>query len=409
MQNQSVHKHLQHRLEQNYENNRPVIGITMGDPAGIGPEIIVSALSSVSIHQICRPIVIGDIGVIEKAVLLKNCKLNINKIPSHYYYDENNDGGGDFSDLSFSADTINVLNLSNLKSPNVSFKDVSKENLKVQSAMMVSAFKPSQETGQAMIDYITKAVELCMSRKITAMVTAPITKTAFQMAGSQFHGHTELIAHRTFTHDYAMMLAGDRLKVVLVTIHIPLAQVSGQLTIDNIVKTIRIAGTALKNNFGIKKPRIAVAGLNPHSGENGMFGNEEERIILPAVKKAKEMLSLEYADEALSLECTKDREVNNISGFDIDGPFPPDTIFYHAAQGKYDCVICMYHDQGLIPFKLLHFSDGVNTTLGLPIIRTSVDHGTAYDIAWQNRADHTSLVQAIKMAVLQACSLNNRS
>lgn len=351
--------------------NRPIIGITMGDPAGIGPEIIVAALSSSTVHKICRPFVLGDASVMEKAVRLKNSKLTVNQISADY--------DGNFSALKFFDNTINVLNLSDLQ-----FDKLSAENFK-------DIVKPSKETGEAMIAYITRAVDLCVSSQISAMVTAPITKTALQMAGSEFHGHTELIARRCGAADYAMMLAGDRLKVVLVTIHIPLSKVSASLTVESIVKTIRVAGTSLKNNFGIKRPKIAVAALNPHAGESGMFGNEEESIICPAVKEAIEA------------------ELNNGSRFDIEGPFPPDTIFYHASQGKYDCVICMYHDQGLIPFKLLHFSDGVNTTLGLPIIRTSVDHGTAYDIAWQNRADHSSLVQAIKMAVLQACSLNNQS
>ncbi|MBF0230223.1 MAG: 4-hydroxythreonine-4-phosphate dehydrogenase PdxA [Desulfamplus sp.] len=354
------------------------IAITMGDPAGIGPEIIVSALASPIIHEICNPIVIGDSGIIEMAIKLRNSDLKIYEISDSYH--------GDFSDISFAHDTINVLNLSNL-SP----KYIHSKNL-------------SAESGLAMIKYIVKAVDLAMVKKISAIVTAPITKTALKMAGCKFHGHTELIADQTNTNDYSMMLAGERLKVVLVTIHIPLSEVSSRLTVDNIVKTINIAGIALKRNFGIKRPRIAVAGLNPHSGESGMFGNEESSIIAPAIKKAKEIL-LDIRD---GQEC-KDNGGFDIDEFVIDGPFPPDTIFYHASQGKYDCVICMYHDQGLIPFKLLHFNDGVNTTLGLPIVRTSVDHGTAYDIAWQNKANHTSLVEAVKMAVAQANSLNNQS
>ncbi len=372
MQNNSIsrgHKDKQQIVEKLSEN-RPVIGITMGDPAGIGPEIIVGALNSPLIHKICNPVVIGDIAVMEKAVHLKNCKLNINEISADY--------DANFSNLKFVDNTINVLNLSSLS--HLQFKNFYSENFK-------DRFQASKESGEAMISYIERAVDLCMSGQISAMVTAPITKTSLKIAGCRFHGHTELIANRTNTDDYAMMLAGERLKVVLVTIHIPLSEVHKSLTVESIFKTIKISGIALQKNFGIKNPIIAVAGLNPHSGENGMFGTEEESIILPAVVKAKELLS----------------EVS------IEGPFPPDTIFYHAANGRYDCVICMYHDQGLIPFKLLHFSDGVNTTLGLPIIRTSVDHGTAYDIAWQNRADHSSLVQAIKMAVIQARSLNNQS
>jgi 4-hydroxythreonine-4-phosphate dehydrogenase len=175
-----------------------------------------------------------------------------------------------------------------------------------------------------------------------------------------------------------MMLAGKRLRVVLVTIHIPLCQVAKSLTIQNILQTIGLTRDSLVRRFGIPCPKLAVAGLNPHAGENTMFGDEEEKIIMPAVEVARKQ------------------------GFDIDGPLPPDTVFFHAVNGRYDAVICMYHDQGLIPFKLVHFKDGVNTTLGLPIIRTSVDHGTAYDIAWKGIADPTSLVEAIHMAAFQA-------
>ncbi|MBF0210621.1 MAG: 4-hydroxythreonine-4-phosphate dehydrogenase PdxA [Desulfamplus sp.] len=341
---------------------RPLIGITMGDPAGIGPEVIVGALSSDSIHYICRAVVFGDFEIMKMAVKLKNSNLKVCEIDGDY--------DGNFSEFNFCANTIYVLNLSSLEAKYIEAKNI------------------SATTGLSVINYINRAVDFALNKKISAMVTAPITKTALKMAGSQFHGHTELIAHRTGTKDYAMMLAGDRLKVVLVTIHIALSEVPKSLTVDNIVRTIKIAGLSLKRNFAIKEPRIAVAGLNPHSGEDGMFGDEEIKIITPAVEMAKELLA-------------------NSGSFQIDGPFPPDTIFYNAANGNYDCVICMYHDQGLIPFKLLHFSDGVNTTLGLPIIRTSVDHGTAYNIAWKNRADHTSLFQAIKMAVVQADSLQN--
>ncbi|MBU2455299.1 MAG: 4-hydroxythreonine-4-phosphate dehydrogenase PdxA, partial [Proteobacteria bacterium] len=210
------------------------------------------------------------------------------------------------------------------------------------------------------------------------LVTCPITKTALKLAGSQFHGHTEMLAHRTNTQEYAMMLAGKKLKVVLVTIHIPISQVSASLTTENIIEKIRLTHFSLKNRFNIKAPKIAVAGLNPHSGEASMFGHEEEDIIAPAVRLAKK------------------------EGLDIHGPLPPDTVFFQAVNAKYDAVVCMYHDQGLIPFKLIHFKDGVNTTLGLPIIRTSVDHGTAYDIAWHGIADPSSLTEAIKMAAFQA-------
>ncbi|MEZ4568532.1 MAG: 4-hydroxythreonine-4-phosphate dehydrogenase PdxA, partial [Desulfobacterales bacterium] len=203
-------------------------------------------------------------------------------------------------------------------------------------------------------------------------------KTALKLAGSEYHGHTELLAVRSGASEYAMMMTGDRLCVVLVTIHIPFQEIARRLSIDRIMSIIEITDDSLKERFGIANPKIAVAGLNPHAGESGMFGDEEARIIGPAV------------------------EFSQKNGIDVSGPYPPDTVFYKALKGEFDAVVCMYHDQGLIPFKMIHFSDGVNTTLGLPIIRTSVDHGTAYDIAGKGIADPGSLIQAIRLAALQA-------
>ena len=325
----------------------PVIGITMGDPAGIGPEIIIKALNEPYLYSICRPVIIGDSHILKKTLDLLAFQLQVHII------DDPEQGRFKFKTL----DTLNV------------------------SQFNIEHFKPSApciETGIAMQDYVVKGVDLALNRKINALVTCPITKTALKLAGSNFHGHTELLAHRTGTKDYAMMLAGQTLRVVLVTIHIPLAQVSANLTIEGIIKKIRLTHTSLRTRFNLKKPRIAVAGLNPHSGEASMFGREEEDIIMPAVRISQE------------------------EGIDVHGPLPPDSVFYHAMRGQYDAVVCMYHDQGLIPFKLIHFSDGVNTTLGLPIIRTSVDHGTAYDIAWKGIADPSSLMEAVKMAAFQA-------
>ncbi len=327
----------------------PVIGITMGDPAGIGPEIIIKALNNPQIHTICRPLIIGDSHIIEKALNLLSVKHQIHIIddPEQGY---------------FKPKILDMIN--------ASFINIKKFNPAI----------PCIETGTAMQEYIIRGIDLALNHKINGIVTCPITKTALKLAGSDFHGHTELLAHRTDTKDYAMMLAGKTLRVVLVTIHIPLAQVPSSLTCEDIIKKIRLTHVSLKERFNIKKPRIAVAGLNPHSGEASMFGHEEEDIIVPAVRLSKE------------------------AGVDVYGPLPPDTVFYHALKGCYDAVVCMYHDQGLIPFKLIHFKDGVNTTLGLPIIRTSVDHGTAYDIAWKGIADPLSLIEAIKMAAFQADS-----
>lgn len=327
--------------------NRPVIGISMGDPAGIGPEIIVKALNTPNVHEVCQPIVIGDTTILKRALKFLPVPLNITPVdhPANAIDD---------------SKTISIINRSNL------------------DKTVIGLPSPTIETGKAMENYIITGVNLAQNKEIDGLVTCPITKTGLKIAGSRFHGHTELIADQTGTREFAMMLAGDRLRVVLVTIHIPIATVPKSLTIQNILQTIGLTQESLVNRFGIPSPKLAVAGLNPHAGEASMFGNEEEKIIMPAVNLAREQ------------------------GLNIDGPLPPDTVFFHAVNGRYDAVICMYHDQGLIPFKLVHFKDGVNTTLGLPIIRTSVDHGTAYDIAWKGIADPTSLVEAIYMAAFQA-------
>ncbi len=330
-------------------DHRPVIGITMGDPVGIGPEIIVSALDDPLLYTVCRPLVLGDQSVMERAIDLKSARMDIHTTgtPSGGVY-----GHG----------TMDLFPLSRL------------------DAATLQAGHPTPGTGRAMIDYITTGVDLAMDGKIQAMATCPITKTAMKLAGSKFHGHTELIADRTRTPRVAMMMAGDRLRVVLVTIHIPLCEVATRLNPAEILATIVLAAKSLQSRFGIPNPRITVAGLNPHAGEAGMFGSEEQTLIAPAVAQAQ------------------------ARGIDASGPFPPDTLFYNAINHKCDAVVCMYHDQGLIPFKMIHFNDGVNTTLGLPIIRTSVDHGTAYDIAWKGVADPSSLAAAIKMAALQAAT-----
>jgi 4-hydroxythreonine-4-phosphate dehydrogenase len=319
----------------------------MGDPVGIGPEIILKALLSPSIYSNCKPLIIGDVGVLEIAKKNTSSFLKINDLKTSV-------------SGKYQSGQIDVLCLSELDKDKISWG------------------KPTLQTGKAMVKYITTAIDMAISGNIDAIVTCPINKAAMQKAGSKLSGHTELLAEYTSTKDFVMMLAGKKLRVVLVTIHIPLKNVSAELSTERIVKTIQITCRALHNRFGFEKPRIAVAGLNPHAGEERMFGDEEEKIISPAI----------------DLACKQ--------GFDVSGPFPPDTVFYHAAKGYYEAVVCMYHDQGLIPFKMLHFTDGVNTTLGLPIIRTSVDHGTAYDIAGTGKADPGSLVAAINMATEQA-------
>lgn len=335
------------------EKNRPVIGITAGDPAGIGPEIILSALSRPEIYDLCKPLIVGDIGIFAAAKRITGSAMDLKPV-------------SDPSEGSYYHGKIDILSVSGLAADEISWGN------------------PTVRTGKAMAEYVIAATDMAVNRKIAAVVTCPINKKAMHMAGFHYNGHTELIAERTGTKDFVMMLAGDRLRVSLVTIHIPLIRVSNSISTDNIIKTIRITGKGLYERFGIDSPRIAVAGLNPHAGENGIFGDEEECIIRPAL------------------------EISAKEGHDVSGPFPPDTIFYNALRGNYDAVVCMYHDQGLIPFKIIHFTDGVNTTLGIPIIRTSVDHGTAYDIAGKGKADPGSLIAAIKMAAFQASCLNKR-
>ena len=325
----------------------PVIGITMGDPLGIGPEILVKALQNPELYRQCIPVVLGDPGILQTALSRFGIPLKLHKIDQPKQFKKKTGY--------LNLIPVSVLNLDMANPPS-----------------MTAAI------GKAMADYIHAGVDLALSGRIDALVTCPITKTGLKMAGSRFHGHTELIAHQTGTQKFSMMLAGKTLKVVLVTIHMPLSRVPETLTRENILETILVTATDLKTRFNVPAPRLAVAGLNPHAGEQGLFGNEEQQIILPAVRAARDR------------------------GMAIEGPLPPDTVFNYAIHNGCDAVVCMYHDQGLIPFKLLHFKDGVNITLGLPIIRTSVDHGTAYDIAWKGCADPTSLLEAVKMAVLQA-------
>ena len=317
-----------------FSSEKNIIGITMGDPVSIAPEIIVKAFKEEN-KEFDDIIVLGDANLLKS---FDNIKVNIVTGVEEY-----------------KKGFLNVLNLSDLKE--------------------IKHGKPNFETSKAMMLYIEKGVELALESKIKGIVTAPINKYAMQKAGYNFPGHTEFLAHKTNTKNVFMMFAGGfKLKIVLVTIHIPLKEVASFITYAKVLETIEITFKFLKKYSGKTKPRIAVAGLNPHAGEGGLFGDEEEKKIVPAIKKAKE------------------------KGIDVSGPYPPDTIFLNAKNESFDAFISMYHDQALIPFKLLHFDDGVNVTLGLPIIRTSVDHGTAYDIAGKNSASPKSLLAAIRMA-----------
>jgi 4-hydroxythreonine-4-phosphate dehydrogenase len=322
----------------------PIIGITMGDPSGIGPEIIVKALADPEIYALCTPVVLGD-----PEVLL----WEIRQLPA----------------ISLQVKTI--AKIAEAEGIPGQMDLLALSDLNQDSAI---PGKPCPEGGKAMVKYILTAVEMAKTGELSAMVTCPINKASMNDAGYKFEGHTQLIAHLTDTSDYIMMLAGEKLRVTLVTIHCALKDVPYKINKENILKTIRITHAALRDDFGIMKPAIAVAALNPHGGESGLFGSEEIEIIQPAVEAAEK------------------------EGIDVSGPLPADSLYFKAASGQFDAVVNMYHDQGLIPLKMLHFSDGVNITLGLPIIRTSVDHGTAYDIAGKGIADPASLKAAIKTA-----------
>ena len=319
----------------------------MGDPVGIGPEIIVKALLDKSIYGLCRPVILGDAAVLSSAILRCSQELSLKLISSP-------------SEARSTPGRLELMAVSRL------------------DAGKTLPGKPTVACGKAMVDYIFRAVDLTRNGELQAMVTCPISKVLMHQAGYAYEGHTQLISSLTNTNAYVMMLAGERLRVALVTIHCPLKEVSALLDQKRIYKTIIITAKALRNDFGFEKPRLAVAALNPHNGESGLFGSEEEEIIGPAVGRAKD------------------------EGYHVVGPFPADTLFHKAASGQFESVVAMYHDQGLIPLKLLHFSDAVNVTLGLPIIRTSVDHGTAYDIAGTGQADDSSLKAAIKMAASMA-------
>ncbi len=312
------------------KTTKPTIAITMGDPAGVGPELVLKALASRRVKKAAAPFVVGDFALLNR-----------------------------------------VARQLDLRPP----KDSEVFNLSMLRAKDARPARPTKESSKAMISYITEAAAMAMDRRVDAIVTGPINKEAALLSGFTMPGHTEYLAKLTKTKDYAMMLGGPTLKVILVTIHEPIKKLPRLVTEEQVLKTIKITHNSFKKYYGLKRPRIAVCGLNPHAGEAGKFGKEDLLKVTPAVKKARR------------------------AGIDAIGPLPSDTVFYRAVKKKdFDAVVCMYHDQGLIPLKLLHFEDGVNTTLGLPIIRTSVDHGTAYDIAGKGIASDKSMIAAIEAA-----------
>ena len=294
---------------------RPRVGITTGDPAGIGPEIARKAVDDPRVQHVCEPIIYGPSTDDELRMFERGC---------------------------------------------------------------VSA-----AAGRAAYEAIVHAAEDAIAGRIAAMATAPINKEAFAAAELPWPGHTELLAHMTSAPRVAMLFYAEALRVALATVHVPLADVPRVLTQARLEDTIELTAGELPR-FGVRSPRLAVAGLNPHAGEHGLFGEEEERILRPAIARCRER------------------------GIDVDGPFPADTLFGRAVRGEFDAVIACYHDQGLIPIKLVAFGKAVNVTLGLPIIRTSVDHGTAFDIAGRGAADASSLIEAVRLAARLAAGGQGR-
>jgi 4-hydroxythreonine-4-phosphate dehydrogenase len=333
---------------------KPIIGITIGDPAGVGSEITVRALDRKEIYQKSKPLVIASKSVVEDAIRMISSNLQLNIIKNV------EDAKGEYG-------TIDLLDMDNIKLDEFEYGKV------------------SAKAGKASLDYIYKGIELAMAKKIDAVVTGPIHKESIKAAGSSHPGHTEIFATKTDTKDYAMMLADKHFRVIHVSTHVSLRKACDLVKKERVLTVIRLADKALKD-LGIQQPKIGVAGLNPHAGEGGLFGNEEINEIIPAINQAK-----------------KD-DIN------VEGPIPPDTIFSKVLGKQYDIAVVMYHDQGHIPMKVMGFKydkktnkwssmSGVNVTVGLPIVRVSVDHGVAFGKSGEGRANEESMVEAIKMAI----------
>ncbi|WP_373099815.1 MULTISPECIES: 4-hydroxythreonine-4-phosphate dehydrogenase PdxA [Pasteurellaceae] len=325
---------------------KPILGITMGDAAGIGPEVIIKALEDKRIYDLAHPIVIGDKKIMQRALNIVNSELVLNTV-------------ADIDHFSALFGRIDILDLDNLPA-DLPFARV------------------DPRAGRAAYDYIEKAVRLTLDKKIHAIVTAPLNKEALHAGGKPFPGHTEILAHLTRTSDYSMMLTSEKLNVIHVTTHVQLRKACDLVKQERVLKVIELADEYTRM-LGIAEPRIAVAGLNPHAGENGMFGDEDAKEILPAVQQARQ------------------------NGLNVSGPIAPDTVFHRAANlNEFDIVVVMYHDQGHIPIKVLGFDTGVNVTVGLPFIRTSVDHGTAFPIAGKGIADSRSMTEALYLGAKMA-------
>ena len=308
----------------------PRIAVTMGDPAGVGPELCLRLLADEQVRAFCAPVVFGDAAVLRRVA--------------------------DQLGWPVPAAESDIL------------------DLKAVDAAVVVPGRVSASCGAAAYRYFTHAIDEALAGRVDAIATAPLNKESLHAAGFPYPGHTEILAARTSAERSCMMLTAPEITCSLVTVHVGYREVPALLTVDRILDTIELTAAAMERMRG-RKPRLLVCGLNPHAGEHGLFGDqEEERIIAPAIEAAR------------------------AKGIDVSGPLPPDTAFLPKYRQSADAYVCMYHDQGLIPLKALAFEDAVNVTLGLPIVRTSVDHGTAFDIAWQGKADPSSLFRAVELA-----------
>ena len=332
--------------------DRPILAVTMGDPAGVGPEVIAKAVPAV--HERARAVVVGDADVMAAAVEVCGMDLSVDRIM-------------DVSAARFAPGTVPVLDSDNVDT--------------------LVRGEVREAYGAASLAYVERAIELAQAGDVDAIVTAPINKQATALAGSDYAGHTGMLADYTDTESYAMMLVEGDLRVTHVSTHVPLRAACDLVTTESVLETVRLTDEALRD-LGVDAPSVAVAGLNPHAGDGGLLGDEDRKAVEPAVERAR------------------------AAGIDAEGPESPDTVYVRAARGEFDCVISMYHDQGHIPVKMLGFAggdavSGVNVTIGLPIVRTSVDHGTAFDIAGEGVASERSMVEAVDVAV-RMCEARDR-
>jgi 4-hydroxythreonine-4-phosphate dehydrogenase len=321
---------------------KPVVAITMGDPAGIGPEVTAKALAHDEVWQCCRPLVVGTVAVLHQMTRWVARPFTFRSVSSP-------------QEALYNPSAPDVLDLSNV------------DPASLQPGQVSAA------AGRASVEYIKRAVELTKAGEADAIATAPVNKAALKVAGVPFIGHTELLAALLGEERVTTMLATEGLRVVHVTRHVPFSKIAALITRDNVLETIHLTHTGMQR-MGFRRPRLAVAALNPHGGDEGLMGREEIDAIAPSVEAAR------------------------AEGIDARGPIPADSVFFRAIRGEFDVVVAMYHDQGHIPIKTHGFERSITVTLGLPVVRTSVDHGTAFDIAWKGVASEESMVEAICLA-----------